>query len=148
MTVHVYDQVQAALETHLLGCDAVPIEPATGRRLVAFENDRFQPEDERPWWRVNFQTNPTNRRTLGVNGYSRADGNLLVEMYYPAGSGSGEARRAADQLVHHFKSGTQIISDEGVAITVWNSWRAGGFSEPRWYHLNVNVWWSTHRQEL
>lgn len=148
MTVQVYDQIQAALEGHLLDHDGVPTDPATGNTLVAFENAPFTPVDQEPWWRVNFRPTTAQRGAMGDTGYSRADGIMIVELYYPAGGGSGDARRAADDLINHFKSGTRIESDDGVLVSIPRVMRSPGLSEPRWYHLNVEIWWTAYRNEL
>ena len=148
MTVQVFDQVQAALETHLLDCDSVPVVATTGQKMVAFENDKFTPVDTEPWWRVSFHPTTVQRGAMGDNGYSRADGEMIVEIYFPAGGGSGGARRAADDLINHFKSGTRITSEDDVTVSVWRSFRTAGLVEPRWYHINIHVWWVVHRNEL
>lgn len=148
MTTQVFDQVQAALEAEIESFSGAPEEPATGRKLIAFENDRFEPPEDKVWWRVRFVPTTVQRGSLGEGGYSRIDGEMLVELYYPAGGGSGEARRAADDLMNHFKSGTRITSDDGVTVSVWRVWRSPGVQEPRWYHVTVNVWWTVHRTEL
>lgn len=144
----VYDQVQAALEERLLECDSRPIHPTTGRPLIAFENSRFEPIDDQPWWRATFAPTTVDRGSYGQNGYSRADGEMVVDLFYPAGEGSGEARKAADDLIEYFKSGTRMTSDDGVTVSVWRAYRMPGLSEPRWYHIPVHIWWTVHRKEL
>jgi hypothetical protein len=145
----VFDQVQQAIEARISEFSEVPLDPATGRMLVSFENDRFQPLDGAAWWRVNFMPSgaPT-RGSYGEEGYSRADGEVIVDLFYPAGEGSGEARRAADDLIAHFKSGTRITSIDDVVVSIWRAWRAPGITEPRWYHIPVHIWWTVHRSEL
>jgi hypothetical protein len=145
----VYDQVQQALETHLLRFSDVPRNPSTGKALVAFENDRFDPVEGQDWWRVTFNpTGPPERGSYGDDGYVRVDGELYVELYVPAGEGTGRVRRLADDLVNHFKSGTRITSDDGVSVSVWRAWRSAGVEEPRWYHQTVTIWWTVHRPEM
>lgn len=145
----VYDQVQQALETHLMGFDQLPMDPSTGKAAVSFENDRFTPTDGEDWWRVTFNpTGPPERGSYGENGYTRVDGELYVELYGPAGEGTGRIRRLADDLIAHFKSGTRITSDDGVTVSIWRVWRSPGLSEPRWYHQTVTIWWTVHRPEL
>lgn len=145
----VYDQVQQALETHLLGFADLPLSTTTGDPLVAFENDRFAPQEGQDWWRVTFSpTGPPTRGSYGVNGYVRVDGEMYIEMYVPAGEGTGRVRRLADDLVAYFKSGTRITSDDGVVVSVWRAWRSAGIQEPKWYHQVVTIWWTVHRPEM
>jgi hypothetical protein len=145
----VYDQVRQALESHLLAFSDLPLNPTNGQPLVAFENDRFEPVDGEDWWRVTLNpTGPPTRGSYGSNGYVRVDGELYVELYVPAGEGSGRVTRLADDLVAYFKSGTRITSDDGVVVSCWRAWRSAGISEPRWFHLVVTVWWTVHRPEM
>jgi hypothetical protein len=137
MTVQVYDQVQTALEVRLTEYGGCPRDASTGNVLLAFENDRFTPNEGKAWWRVSFVPVDANRGSFGSNGYSRVDGQMIVDLFYPAGEGSGEARRAADDLIHHFKSGTQFTSTDDVEVTIWRAYRMPGFTEPRWYHIPV-----------
>ena len=144
----VYDQIQAALEGHLLDCPELPLNPATGKRLIAFENDRFEPVTNQPWWRVQFVPVGSERGSAGEDGYTRVDGEFVIDLFYPAGGGSGSARRAADDLVSHFKSAQSVTSSGGVAVWIRGARREPALSEERWFNVQVRVRWTTHQPEL
>lgn len=144
----VYDQIQAALEGHLLGCPDLPIDPETGDSLIAFENDRFEPVTTEPWWRVQFVPVGSERGSSGEDGYTRVDGELVVDLFYPAGGGNGPARRAADDLVKHFKSAQSATSPGGVTVWIKGARREPALSEERWFNVQVRVRWTTHQPGL
>ena len=143
-----YDQVQAALETSLLGYSGIPLDPVSGNPLIAFENDRFEPTTGQPWWRVQFVPVASERGSAGVNGYTRVDGELVIDLYYPAGGGSGQARRAADDLVLHFRSAQTFTSAGGVDVWIRSARREPALSEERWFNVQVRVHWTTHQTGL
>ena len=143
-----YDQVQAALETHILEYNGVPANPETGAILIAFENDRFEPVSGQPWWRVQFVPVASERGSAGEDGYTRIDGELVVDLFYPAGGGSGQARRAADDLVSHFRSAQTVTSKDGVDVWIRGARREPALSEERWFSVQVRVRWTTHQLGL
>ena len=144
----VYDQVQAALETHIAEYSRAPMDPATGKLLISFENDRFEPVTGQPWWRVQFVPVASQRGSAGVDGYTRVDGELVVDLFDPAGGGSGRARRIADDLVLHFRSAQTVTSKDGVDVWIRGARREPALSEERWFNVQVRVRWTTHQQGL
>lgn len=143
----VYDQVQAALETSLATYSGAPKDGATGRLLIAFENDRFEPADDHEWWRAQFVPVAFEPGSLGENGYTRIDGEFVIDLFYPAGGGSGKARRAADALSQHFRRAQSLESD-GVKVWIRGAPREPGITEDRWHSVQVRVRWTCHRTEL
>jgi hypothetical protein len=143
-----YDQVQAALETHLTEYNGAPHDPETGDLLIAFENDRFEPATGQVWWRVQFVPVGSERGSAGEDGYTRIDGELVVDLFYPAGGGSGQARRAADDLVRHFRSAQTVTSKDGVDVWIRGARREPALSEERWFSVQVRVRWTTHQLGL
>lgn len=144
----VWDQVQAVLETRLQEFGGSPRDPATGRLLIAFENDRFEPLTDKAWWRAQFVPVDVGRGSSGVDGYSHINGEFVIDLFYPVGGGSGDARRDADDLVAHFKSATTLTSDDGVEVWIKSARREAAITEARWYQLQVRVHWMTVRAEI
>jgi hypothetical protein len=83
-----------------------------------------------------------------VNGYTRLDGEFVIDLFYPAGGGSGTARRAADDLVKHFRSAQDLTSDDGVDVWIRGARREPALSEERWFNIQVRVRWTAHETGL
>lgn len=145
---NVYDQVQAALEQKLLAYGSLPKLADGTSNAVQFENVRFDPPTESAWWRTTFISVNSERGSFGSAGYSRIEGYMNIDLFYPAGVGSGIARRACDGILAHFKSGTRIVMSSGVEVSIRKALRVQTIQEPDWYHIQARVHWMTHRNEL
>ena len=133
-----FDLVQTALEARLLTLTGLP---KIGTAVqVAWENVPFSPTPGSTWLRANFLPGEPARGAIGTGGLSEARGLFQVSVFTAGEAGSGAARRLADVIVSHFKSGT-ALSSGGLNIMVTRAWRDAGREEPDWYHIPVKVSW-------
>lgn len=148
MMARVYDQIQSALEQAIADYSGTPRDPATGKMLVAFENDRFKPETGVEWWRVQFVPVGAEPGSMGENGYTRLDGELVIDLFFPVGGGSGPTRKAAADLTQYFRRAQTMTSADGVDVWIRGARREPGMVEDQWHHIQVRVHWTVHRTEL
>ena len=139
---NVYDLVERAFEERL---DSFPYLPDAG---VAYANEQFnRPDPDASWFQAKLIPGTPSRKVLGPDGYSRLDGAYMINMFYPKGEGSGTARRAADQLIQWFKSGTRLRAGD-VFVSCLTASRAGADDSGEWYQIPVSIYWYTHRNEV
>lgn len=127
------DLIQAALDSHLAGLDL--------GLAIAWENSPFTPQVGIPWIKAGLLPGPVVQADMAPDGgRDRHQGIYQVSLFYPAGQGSGPARRMADQVTAGFKRGT-VLSQAGLNIRIQRAWRAPALSEPEWFQVPVSVQW-------
>lgn len=109
---------------------------------IAFEAFKYN-RSTNPHIRTSFIPSeaPTTKR-LGPGDKEQLDGIFQLDVFYPAGGGSGPALRKADEVMGHFKRGQRL---EGQGLLVWlrEVKRRRGVTESDWYHIPILVTWQS-----
>lgn len=96
----------------------------------------------KPWCRSTLINNPTSISTVGPSGYSRLNGILQVDLYFPSDSKYAQCYAMADLVIAKFQAGTQLGT-----IRIINSYPRAGFGgAPGYYTLPIIIEWENYEQ--
>lgn len=76
---------------------------------IAWENIKYTPTKGTAYIRPTVLMSPSN--LLDLNKTQYYNGIYQIDIFYPAGEGSGNALEKADELTEHFKEQTEIDSN-------------------------------------
>lgn len=109
---------------------------------VAWENVVFEPTSGTPYMRVSHLPYPKETIGLGIDGYERVRGIMQISLFYPKGYGRKDLLDKADELVQHFEKGTALTAG-GNRVLIEQAYRVPEVPEADWYHVPVEVRWTT-----
>ncbi len=126
-------QCRTALETQLATVTSVP--------AIAYENVVYQPTPGTPWLRCWVATSRIRTAGIGVGIPDRADGILIIDLFYPPNAGPQAADAMIDAIRVKFAKGTELTAS-GQVVHI-------SFCEPNpiygddadWYMRSVHVGW-------
>lgn len=133
----IYNDIRAALETHLSNVSGIP--------SVAYENVSFEPQTGTSFLQVMFL--PTERRPAvrGLNPQQRYQGVFSILVHTPEGKGPKEADDYANTLLEAFEATTDISftnSDlETIKVSLDYAERQQGILDSPWYYVRVDIGW-------
>ena len=107
---------------------------------TAYENREFEPQDGTPWARLTFIPAQPSVASLGDAGEDLHSGVFQIDLFYPSGTGDGEASTKADAIRASFRAGFSF-SYNGQVVTVRSCGRGSGRPDPPWYRLTISVTW-------
>lgn len=110
-----------------------PLDPPAPRTPVAWENEHFKaPAEPEPWVRVTVFGSTASRASVGgTSARYRHDGEVIVEVWFPANEGSAGARTLADAAAAVFRAW------QAGTLTFWTPRVVRVGREGAWYRLNV-----------
>lgn len=132
-----HTDIIAALRTHLLAVSGLP----AARQL---ENRTFKPVTGTPWVRESLRPISAELASFGNGGLVQERGQYLVDVFYPANTGTRDAFGMADAIVAAFRPGIALTYG-GATVRVQRAERAAGQSEPDWFMVPVAVTYFLHR---
>ena len=137
----IYNDLRAALETHLSNVSGTP--------SVAYENVPFEPTTGTSFLQVMFL--PTERRPAvrGLNPQQRYQGVFSILVHTPEGKGPKEADDYANILLEAFEATTDISftnSDlETINVSIDYAERQQGILDSPWYYVRVDIGWYIYK---
>jgi len=104
---------------------------------VAYPNVSYKPVEGTPYLRPNLIPAPTDALTL--DGSSRYDGILQVDVFWPEGQGIIKPMEKASAIIAHFPKQVKLFH-EGVRVVVNGPpYIARALQEPGWLQLPINI---------
>ncbi len=100
---------------------------------IAYENVSFSPEEGTPWVRLTILDADSRQVSMGSTKLYRNNGVIVVQIFVPENTGTGDARSMADQVAAIFR-GTQF---NGITCRAPSPRRVG--TANGWYQLNVSI---------
>ena len=133
----IYNDIRAALESHLSAVSGIPDVP--------YENVSFEPTTGTSFLQVMFL--PVERRSAvrGLNPQQRYQGVFSILAHTPEGKGPKEADDYANLLIEAFEATTDISftnSDaETINVSIDYAERQQGFTDTPWYYIPITIGW-------
>ena len=137
----IYNDIRAALETHLSNVSGIP--------SVAYENVSFEPQTGTSFLQVMFL--PTERRPAvrGLNPQQRYQGVFSSLVHTPEGKGPKEADDYANTLLEAFEATTDISFTnpdlETINVSLDYAERQQGILDSPWYYVRVDIGWYIYK---
>lgn len=107
---------------------------------TAFENQPFVPPEGKHWAQVHFVPNLPVIETLGDQGQDLVNGFVQVDLNYPPGTGSAQARQDFERIRAALPGGSRLRYD-GQEVVIRNVGRSQGRILNNWYRVHVTVSW-------
>lgn len=128
----IYDDIRAALETHLIGVSDLP--------EVAWENLTYSPTTGTPF--VKPRLVPTIREPAhrGLNPQQYYQGIFRVDCFVPEGLGPASADNLADKIIDAFEATTDV-SHNSTIVSIRYAEREQGMPDGAFFMVPVNVGW-------
>lgn len=126
--------IRIALEKHLAS-----LEPALE---TALENQEFTPKNGVAHQRAYVL--PANSESMGFEGNGISDtvresGIFQVSLFYPLGTGSGDALVRAEAILSHFRRGLSLSSNGVTVIINKRGSVAPAQQDGKWYVIAVSI---------
>lgn len=131
----VYDDIRAALETHLADTIGVPD--------IAWENVEFSPTTGTPYIKSKVINTARRPAVRGLNPQYRYQGVFQLLLCYPEGVGPSASQTMANTLIDRFPTGSDLTSN-GTAVTIEYSEQMGSYSDSPWFKTPVNIHWFSY----
>lgn len=146
----VYEDIQQALETHLLAFPDLPVRQDNGDPAVGWENTTYQPEAGRLWLRPQLFCREVPKGGIGASGTVTIFGMYYLAIMAPGGRGAQPSNDLAGTLLHHFRTGQTLVAPTGPhTVRLRKCWRESAIVENAgWYLLPVVVEWYCHTESL
>ena len=127
-----WSSIQAALDARLANLiDSPP---------VAWDNTSFTPQAGILWLSPHLLPGEPGLAGLGEQGLQRLRGIYQVNLFTPAGQGTGAASQLVDRLCALFPPGLDLSQGE-LVITCRKSGPAPAQRQGLWRLLPLRVWW-------
>jgi hypothetical protein len=139
--VDVYTPIRRALEAHLGTFGSIP---AGG---IQYENALFETPSQQIYLRTKVDFNPPVARTYGTGATSRLAGLFSIDVFGPAGVGTGVLEALADDLLNHFYSG-QVLTHNTHNVVLFVPWRESGVTGETWYFIPCFMPWIFRTDKL
>lgn len=107
---------------------------------TAWENKSFLPPEATLWIRETYLPAERRAAAMGTTSQNRHRGIYQVDVFRPAGEGSGEAEETATLIENLFKRGT-VISYSGITVKIESASRTTGRKSEPWYMIPVFIRW-------
>jgi len=126
-------QVRTALETQLATVSSVP--------AIRYENVVYRPTPGTPWLSCTVMTARVRTAGVGVGIPDRADGVMILDLFYPPNAGSQAAETMMGNIRTAFPKGTILTaSGQSVHIAYCEPAPQPG-EDPDWYMRTVYIGW-------
>ena len=125
-----FDSVRAAVQDRWL---AQWIDGGPARTPTAFENIEYEPVKDVSFARLTIRNGDGQQLTMGSNRSYRQRGLILIEIFTPAGKGTGESDRLVDAATIIFR-GVTFGGITTFAPEVINN----PTTEADWYKVDIN----------
>lgn len=141
MAVEAFVPIRRALEAHLATYTSLP----SGG--IQYENALFDPPEQAIYLRTKVDFSPPEGRTYGVGASVRLAGLFSIDVFGPAGVGTGSLETLVDGLLNHFASG-QILTFGTHKVILYVPWRESGVTGETWYFVPIFVPWIYRTDQL
>jgi hypothetical protein len=137
----VYIPIRRALEAHLGTFGSIP----SGG--IQYENALFDTPEQEIYFRTKVDFNQPVARTFGTGATSRLGGLFVIDVFGPAGVGTGTLEALADDLLNHFYSG-QVLTYNTHNVVLFVPWRESGVTGETWYFIPCFMPWIYRTDKL
>lgn len=128
-----FNDIQAALDTHLDGMDSTPI---------AWPNINYEPTTRTTYLRPRLLPASTIQASLGGSGKDVTDAIYQIDVVQPAGEGRTDL---FDTIADRFKRGT-VLTYNSVKIRVRSVEMGSAIIDDAWYFVPVSVTIQTYTE--
>lgn len=137
----VFTPIRRALEAHLNTYASLP----SGG--IQYENVLFDPPSKAIYLRTKVDFGPPEGRTFGVGATVRLSGLFSIDVFGPAGVGTGVLETLADDLLNHFAGGT-VLTVSIHKVILFTPWRESGVTGETWYFIPCFIPWIYRTDQL
>ena len=107
---------------------------------IAWPGRSFNPPTSGAWLRVSFLPGQTTAFAVGHEDSEDHRGLLQVSVFAPADAGQFVALGLADRIRAHFRRGTRLDTEDGIAVRVSSPpYLSPPIDEPNWVQVAVSV---------
>lgn len=110
---------------------------------LAEENKPFRPQGGRKWAAVHFLPRQPAAAALGSDAADEVRGIVQIDLNYPPGLGTDEARRDFELVRQCFHAGTRLARN-GREVLIINCGRAAGQNLDGFYRVPITISWFAH----